>query len=69
MQAPNQSNKIFKFIIMDFITDLAPCKNIIIGKVTNNLLIIVDKYFKDVEYISYLKIINALELACLFITY
>lgn len=59
----------FEFITMDFITDLASCKSIIIGKVTDNLLMIVDKYSKDVKYISCFKIIDALELAYFFIAY
>ena len=69
MQALSQPSKIFEFIIMDFIIDLAFCKSIIIGKVTDNLLVIIDRYFKDVEYIFCFKIIDALKLACLFIAY
>ena len=69
MQAPSQPNKMFKFIIMDFITNLAPYKSIITKKVTNNLLVIINKYSKDVEYIPYLKTIDAFELAYLFIAY
>ena len=59
----------FESITMDFITDLAPCKSTVTGKVTDSLLVIVDRYSKDVEYIPYLKTINAPELACLFIAY
>ena len=69
MQAPSQPSKMFESITMDFITDLAPCKSTVTGKVTDSLLVIVDRYSKDVEYIPYLKTINAPELACLFIAY
>lgn len=69
MQAPNQLNKMFKFITINFITNLAPCKSIITKKVTNNLLMIINKYSKDVKYIPCLKIINAPKLTRLFIAY
>ena len=69
MQALSQLNKMFEFITIDFIINLAPYKSIVIGKVTNNLLIIVNKYSKDVEYIFCFKTIDALELARLFIIY
>jgi len=59
----------FEFIIIDFITNLASCKSIIIGKVTNNLLVIVDRYSKNVEYIFCFKTIDALKLVRLFIAY
>ena len=51
------------------IINSALCKSIVTGKVIDNLLVIVDKYSKDVKYIFCLKIIDALELARLFIAY
>ena len=69
MQAPNQLSKMFKFIIINFITNLALCKSIITKKVTNNLLIIINKYSKDMKYIPCFKIINAPKLTRLFIAY
>ena len=69
MQAPSQPSKIFKSIIINFITNLASCKNTIIEKITDNLLVIINKYSKDVKYIPCLKIIDAPKLARLFIAY
>ena len=45
---------------MDFITDLALYKSSATGRVADYLLVIVDKYTKDVKYIPYLKTINTL---------
>ena len=54
---------------MDFIINLILYKGFFINKIYNSLLIIINKYNKNIKYILYLKIIDALNLIRLFIDY
>ncbi len=56
-------------ISLDFITDLPPSKDSKTRLVADYLLVIVDWYTKEPEYIPCLKTIDALSLAKLFIKY
>jgi hypothetical protein len=59
----------FESISLDFITDLPLSKDSKTRLVANYLLVIVNQYTKELEYILYLKIIDILSLAKLFIKY
>ncbi|PVH71897.1 hypothetical protein DL98DRAFT_434306, partial [Cadophora sp. DSE1049] len=67
IQALSQLSKPFKSITIDFIIDLIPYKSSTISKVFDNLLVIINRYTKETEYIPYLKMINVPLLAKLFI--
>jgi hypothetical protein len=67
MQALPLPSRPFESITMDFITDLPPSIASTTGRIADSLLVIVDRYTKEVEYIPCLKTTDALELARLFI--
>jgi hypothetical protein len=69
MQALPLPRRPFESISLDFITDLPPSKDSETGLVADCLLVIVDRYTKEPEYIPCLKIIDAPSLAKLFIKY
>src|SRR5271155_2554549 len=61
--------KPFESITLDFITDLSPSKDIINRCIFNALLVIIDRYTKDLKYIPCLKTIDTIKLARLFIKF
>lgn len=67
MQALTQPSKPFESITMDFITDLPPSTDSTTGRVADSLLVIVDRYTKEAEYIPCLKTIDAVQLADVFV--
>jgi hypothetical protein len=69
MQALPLPRRPFELISLDFIIDLPPSKDSETGLVADCLLVIVDWYTKEPEYILCLKIIDILSLAKLFIKY
>jgi hypothetical protein len=69
MQALLLLRRLFESISLNFITDLPLSKDSETGLVANYLLVIVNQYTKEPEYILCLKIIDVLSLAKLFIKY
>jgi hypothetical protein len=53
---------LFKSIFINFIIDLLPSKDPFTKTIYNLVLVIINKYIKVFKYITYNKIINALEL-------
>jgi transposase InsO family protein len=69
MQALSLPAKPFESISLNFITDLPPSKDSVTGNVVDSLLVIVDRYTKEAEYIPCLKTTDAPMLAQLFIRF
>jgi hypothetical protein len=69
MQALLLLRRPFELISLDFIIDLPLSKDSKTRLVANYLLVIVNQYTKEPEYILCLKIIDILSLAKLFIKY
>ena len=58
----SRSERLFYTVILDFITDMSSARNSYIEKISDAILVIVDKLIKYATYIATIKNLTALEL-------